>query len=1022
MLRWVAGLLGLAAALTAAEVRDPQLTGTPFLRVWAAEEYGGAPVNWQIVQHPASHFIYAANNFGVLEYDGAAWRLIETANEGRVRTVIVDTTGTVWAAGDDIARLEPDAHGMLRAHSQRERLPAAGRAVGSVAFAAATNDAVAFANARTLFVFPRDGAPFVLPINDATVTSLWTMDGSLHVALNNGSVHRIAGSELAPPEFPLAVPDPEVGANRIVYGHAALTPDELLLATNRGLLATKRGAAQATLTVPLPPEISNSQITAAAALANGGYACATVRDGLLVFDGAGRLVRRIDRRHGLPGNRIDWLTEDAEGGLWLASRTGLARVQLDSPFALHGAAQGLEGGPRSLLRHAGKLYVGHNEGLAVSTPEGTFREIPGMRLGTNRLIEARGRLLVTSGALREVLPDDSLRPLVRQALQPIITLRNDPALLVGGNTSGVWLDMWNGDSVRVIGRFADVPGPIVHLLETADGFVWAVNPSGAVWRIDFRRGARLDAPVRAYGETDGLRLTRRRDEPLLFTLGDSLIVSSAQGLLRYDSASDRFVPEDRVEGIDARVLGATEASHDAAGQLWLRLGPPARELVRLVPIAPDRWRAEVIPTAPLATLVSNGLYADSATHTLWLAGQGALVSVGLEWRPAREAPPLHVTIRGVHAPEGPALLDPASSGRATLPAEHSALHVRFAAPTYRPDYRGRTATLYRTRLDGLDQQWSDWSPATHRDFTNLPYRSFVFRVQARDLSGRLSEEAQLQFAISPPWWLSPLALAGYVALFALLVALYIRIRLRALRRRNEQLEAAVAARTQELHRQNQELARLHQLELDEKTSARLAEEKARLEVLRYQLNPHFLFNALNSVCAQIMREPSAAREMVVRLADFCRLTLHRPGHEETEMTVGQELKQLAAYLEIEQARLGELMSVEIVSDDTVRDVRIPPFLLLPLVENAVKYGTATSAERLGVRLTVRGGTDDTVEIEVANTGEWLEPGAHSAPSHGIGLENLRQRLGRYYPGKHEFRVTHDDGWVRIHLRIPQRLP
>ncbi len=1016
--RLLALWLGIFVHLVAqtANIPDPRTTGMPFLRVWSAEEYGGAPVNWHILQHPASGFIYAANNLGVLEYDGAAWRLIELPGGGRASVLTVDSRQRIWAAGDDLVWLEKDAAGELRARSQLDRLPEADRTLGNLFLAAAGPGFVAFASPDRLLVFPDQGPASVhrLP---ARAASLWVADGELQITLSNGTTVRLHDGQLADARLLLGPAMADGRGSWTVFDARPAGPGRWLLATNRGLVAATGNAERAEPLITVPADLlANSQITAATLLANGGYACASVRSGLLVFDAQGRLIRHIQREHGLPGNRIDHLAEDAEGGLWLAQRTGISRVQLDSPFAVHGTAQGLEGGPRVLLRHEGRLFVGHNEGLASSGPDGQFREIPGMRLGTNRLVAYAGRLFATSGNLREVLPDLTLVQLIRDPFSPLIGLPRHPDLLIGGSSTGVWINAFRGRDLESLGRVERVPGPVSHLLDGGDGFVWAMNPTGRVWRIDFREGVRPDAPARSYGEPDGLPAALRRDDPLLFELGGEIVVSSARWLMRYDRTADRFVPDVRIAGFDPAVTGATDASRDAQGDWWLRLGPPGRSVVRLAADGPGRWRTVPLPSQPLAGLMSNSLYADLPARTVWIAGQGALVSIALDWQPVRPPPPLHAVVRRIESPDGLALLDPTGPA-ASLPADRNALRIAFAAPTYSPDYRGQTGTLYRTKLDGLDGDWSEWSSDAQRDFTNLPYRAFCFRVQARDLAGRTSAETTFAFALTPPWWLTGWAAAGYVGLVALGVAAYIRLRTRTLRHRAAALEAIVSDRTRELHTQNLELARLHKLELDEKISARLAEEKARLEVLRYQLNPHFLFNALNSVCAQIIREPVAARAMVVRLADFCRLTLHRPGDEEAAMTIGQELKLLGAYLEIEQARLGELITIEVEADPAADEVRIPPFLLLPLVENAVKYGTATSPERLGVRLTVRRGQKDVVEIEVANTGQWLEPGAHSAPSHGIGLENLRQRLARYYPGTHEFTVVAEGGWVIMRLRL-----
>jgi integral membrane sensor domain MASE1 len=228
-------------------------------------------------------------------------------------------------------------------------------------------------------------------------------------------------------------------------------------------------------------------------------------------------------------------------------------------------------------------------------------------------------------------------------------------------------------------------------------------------------------------------------------------------------------------------------------------------------------------------------------------------------------------------------------------------------------------------------------------------------------------------------------------------------------RRNE-AEAQLAAN-------NLELARLHRLELDEKIAAQLSEEKARLEVLRYQLNPHFLYNSLNSIYGLLFENARDAGEMVLRLSEFCRATL--TGAKDEMPALGAEIDQLRSYLDVEKVRWGEKLQIEFSVTAAAESIRLPPFLLLPLVENAIKYGSRTSPGvlRLIIRAQCR---DRTLFIEIANTGEWVPPGPASADSTGIGLENLRQRLQRYYPDAHAFTTEASDGWVVAKLEMTQR--
>jgi hypothetical protein len=109
---------------------NPRFTGTPFLRTWAAEDYGAPPGNQCVLQHPGNGFIYVGNNAGVLEFDGSRWRLIRIAPPLRptVRALVVDGRGRLWAANDDsLCCLVPDARGELQAQSAQNRLPEAER-------------------------------------------------------------------------------------------------------------------------------------------------------------------------------------------------------------------------------------------------------------------------------------------------------------------------------------------------------------------------------------------------------------------------------------------------------------------------------------------------------------------------------------------------------------------------------------------------------------------------------------------------------------------------------------------------------------------------------------------------------------------------------------------------------------------------------------------------------------------------------------------------------------------------------
>lgn len=195
--------------------------------------------------------------------------------------------------------------------------------------------------------------------------------------------------------------------------------------------------------------------------------------------------------------------------------------------------------------------------------------------------------------------------------------------------------------------------------------------------------------------------------------------------------------------------------------------------------------------------------------------------------------------------------------------------------------------------------------------------------------------------------------------------------------------------------------------------ARAAADAAALESLRRRLEPHFLFNALNVVRATIRRDPARARELVSDLADLYRYLLSHPEEAPLEAEVGHA----CAYLAIERARLGdERVEVSVELPAELRALRVPPLLLQPLVENAVKHGLA---RRDGPgRVTLRARHDEgelVIEVEDEASGRRLPP---MDAGNGIALDTLRRRLSRRYGGGATLELTPTESGMRATVRLP----
>jgi two-component system LytT family sensor kinase len=178
-----------------------------------------------------------------------------------------------------------------------------------------------------------------------------------------------------------------------------------------------------------------------------------------------------------------------------------------------------------------------------------------------------------------------------------------------------------------------------------------------------------------------------------------------------------------------------------------------------------------------------------------------------------------------------------------------------------------------------------------------------------------------------------------------------------------------------------------QEELERKDTVEKMSKDAELYKLRQQLQPHFLFNSLNSINALITLRPQQAREMVLKLSDFLRGSLKR--EDEHWISLPEELQYLEWYLDIEKVRFGHRLSTHVVSDEAARKMFIPPMLLQPVVENAIKYGLydTTEAITISIRAWVQ---EDILYLEVQNPFD----AALQQPNKGtgFGLTSIRRRL------------------------------
>jgi two-component system sensor histidine kinase AlgZ len=202
------------------------------------------------------------------------------------------------------------------------------------------------------------------------------------------------------------------------------------------------------------------------------------------------------------------------------------------------------------------------------------------------------------------------------------------------------------------------------------------------------------------------------------------------------------------------------------------------------------------------------------------------------------------------------------------------------------------------------------------------------------------------------------------------------------------------------------------LALEASREAALLARDAELRALKSQINPHFLFNCLNSISALTTSDPGRAREMCVRLSEFLRNTLGLGERE--NISWREEIELARTYLEVERVRFGARLQVEMDVEDSCTDCRAPALVLQPLVENAIKHGIATLVDGGVIRLESRMRAGN-LEVSVENG---FDPEAPAPRRSGLGLRNVRDRLRTRFGGTAGVVTSAENNVFRAEMKFP----
>ena len=754
--------------------------GHPFVTVYEWTDYDASPDTWTAAQDQRG-VMYFGSTGGVLEYDGASWRLIPLPSRSTVLALATDDEGRVWVGGyDDFGTLAPDDKGRMHFVSLSDHVPETHRGFGLVRRAVTTPEGVYFLTDHTLFRWDGHSVQ-AWPLPSESVAAA-AIGGTVYVTLYDRGLLRVEGDALRP------VPSGERFAETSIHVILPFGDGRLLLGTRgEGLVLydptpTQTDARFTVLTTEADALLAEGLVHAPGAVLPGGrFALGTRAAGLVVIDRAGRLLSHVDTEAGLPDDQVSYVYLDRDGDLWLSHRRGTSHVKIDAPFTTFDAQSGLASEVYGVARYKRLIYAGTADGLHRLDPaSGTFQKIEGPTGFTYNLIATDDGLFAFSNGVWRlnsdraelVLPASTGRINV-ETLQP---LNGSPGRWLVAHDAGLDLFRWTGERFVLDRPVPGIESGIGSIHQDAAGVVWLKTYQDEVIRVQptGRDDPFEETVVTTYGEADGVPTVFFS----LFAAGRNLFAATSGGdILLFDSAASRFVPDHRFEAArSGHPLTNTYVREAPSGDLWF--APSFGSPVRMTPIGEGQY--SVVPSSLnlLRDVMVDDVYVEES-GVAWLMGLEQLVRYDPKAERAVAVAPAPF-FRRVAAGDSVFYAGAGARLPIEVPPDAVTVHFAYAAGHYDP-------MRYRTRLDGLENDWTAWDSATEREFTGLGPGHYSFLVQAQDMSGDPGPEATYAFVILPPLWRTWWAYLGYalVALGVMAAAYRARRRRHELRHRAE---------------------------------------------------------------------------------------------------------------------------------------------------------------------------------------------------------------------------------------------
>jgi serine phosphatase RsbU (regulator of sigma subunit) len=820
--------------------------GVPLIRNYSTQITGGSEQNWCIEQDILGNIYFGNQDRGVLKYDGTQWSQIQIGNNPRIFSLASDSRGIVFVgAAFEFGYLQPDHRGKPEYISLSSRIDSIPE-IKIVYTTTVVGDKVYFQSPRFIYIYDINSDLLTKidlgKFNVIDAIRLAQINDRLIIADNISGLFEVKDTIVVP------LPGGEFFKKMACTVLLPYDESKVLIGTFYDgvfLYDYKTGEIEKSfINEKINNKLKEVSIYAGAKLRNNLFALGTTnQEGILIFNKEGALVQKVNRENSELGDNTiiamycDYQTNSE---LWVSTQGVISKVYLNMPLTQFSEKQGIMSGVNSIAELDGSLYLSTDAGILKSGRDESnnliFKEVAGTNTQVfplEKISSASGEFLL-AGSLNGILQISANDKVTRVEpnclnipagvnkynVSKFVQSVSDQSIIYSGlQAGGIVVLKYDGVRWTFINSISKISGLISGLVERKGGGIWFITEDPhALYSAVLQPN---DTIVVRYGEDKGIPET---DLSSIQNINNEIFVATATGILRYEESTDTFVTDNSLTGGYSEGNYTANLYADKDGDIWYS-GIEERTIDLLIWKTGDTLSRyggvlNLLPNSVLLDIMDiEGKIYMLKSKNVFVADKKYLIA---------DTSRVKAFFVSITAGTDSVVMDgsfyttdvrnrriPAQSlSHGSIPEfsyDMNELKFEWTTPSFSEELLSESSY----KLEGFEDEWSEWegisfgntmaAQYSKKEFSNLPFGRYSFKVRTRTVTGLTSNVLSYDFIILKPWYATFVAYICFALIFFLIIAALIKAYTRNLKNENSRLEGIVAERTAVVVKQKDEL-------------------------------------------------------------------------------------------------------------------------------------------------------------------------------------------------------------------------